>query len=127
MISSKLKIVLSFVILGLVVVYMFKNMVSELTYACLGTDEGKVNSTQKLYLKLQTYRFPATIWASHDGNALLEYQDGFLDYIIDVRDVGFAYQFFSGSSLKGQLTTSGGVLALKTPSGFFEGKCEVMK
>lgn len=127
MIRSKLKIFLSLAILGLVIAYMFKNMVSETRYTCIGTDEGKVNSTQKLFLKLQTYRFPATIWASHDGNVMIEFSDGILEYISDVRNIDVAYQFYNSGVLKGQLSTLGNKLMLRTSAGFFEGTCEVMQ
>lgn len=123
----KLKTILSFVILGVFVVYMYRNMVSESRYVCTGTDGGNVNSTQKLYLKLQTYRFPATIWASHDGNVMIEFSDGTLEYINDVRSIDVAYQFYTSGVLKGQLSTLGNKLMLRTSAGVFEGACEVMQ
>lgn len=119
---------LLFIVIGLFLfVANFSSAASN--YECPGeisTGENKAPKT--IYIVLEEYRWWVGLWSDSDGNLKLEIPNEHLDYYSHVVEVGNQLQIYDPpNEMKGHFSTLSKTLALKTPYGFFDGKCVAIK
>ena len=120
--------VLLLVVVGLFLfVANFSSVASN--YECAGEisfDESSESKT--IYIVLEEYRWWVGLWSDSDGNVKLEIPNKHLDYYSHVVEVGSQLQIYDPpNEMKGHFSTLSKTLALKTPYGFFDGKCVGIK
>jgi len=98
-------------------------------YECLGEmSTGENKSSKTIYIVLEEYRWWVGLWSDSDGNLKLEIPNEHLDYYSQVVEVGNQLQIYDPpNEMKGHFSTLSKTLALKTPYGFFDGKCVAIK
>jgi len=90
---------------------------------------GKILSSENtepitVYIILEEYRWWVGLWSDSDGNVKLEIPNKTVDYYSHVIKVGSQLQIYNKpSEMKGNFSMLSKVLSLKTPIGFFDGKC----
>jgi hypothetical protein len=98
-------------------------------YECKGEiASGETKAPKTIYIVLEEYRWWVGLWGDSDGNVKLEIPNEHLGYYSHVVEVGNQLQIYDPpNEMKGHYSTLSKTLALKTPYGFFDGKCVVIK
>jgi hypothetical protein len=94
-------------------------------YKCTGEISLEGNKESKtLFIVLAEYQWWVGLWSDSDGNVQLEIPNNHVGYYSHVVDVGNQRQIYdSPNEMKGNFSTLSKTLSLKTPYGFFDGKC----
>lgn len=120
--------VLLLIVLG---VFMFVANFSSASsnYECTGIlASGETKAPKTIYIALEEYRWWVGLWSDSDGNVKLEIPNDHLDYYSHVVELGNQLQIYDPpNDMKGHFSTLSKTLSLKTPYGFFDGKCVVIK
>ena len=118
-------------ILAIVVLFLFVSNFSSVTskFECAGKMSFGENSEPKtIYIVLEEYRWWVGLWSDSDGNVKLEIPNETFKFYQHVVEVGNLRQIYdSPTEMKGSFSTLSKTLSLKTPFGFFDGKCESIK
>ena len=94
---------------------------------------GKITSGEKetpktVYIELEEYRWWVSLWSNSDGNIQLEISNEHVGYYDHIVEVGNQLQIYDPpKEMKGNFSTLSKTLALKTPYGFFDGRCRSIK
>ncbi|MCF6319035.1 MAG: hypothetical protein L3J83_07120 [Proteobacteria bacterium] len=115
------------VILLFVFVANFSSVASN--FQCTGeilVDEKPSSAT--IYIVLMEYRWWVGLWSESDGNIQLEIPNKTLSYYSHIVEAGNRFRIYNPpNEMKGYYSTLSNTLALKTPLGFFDGKCKEIK
>ncbi len=109
-------------IIALVVVSKFSAV--ETSFECKGkisTDSKSEEST--IYMKVNEYRPWVGLWSDADGDLKFEIPSQYLGYYTPIKEVGDQLQIYDGAKIVGNFSKLSKVLALKVPTGFFDGSC----
>jgi hypothetical protein len=95
-------------------------------FECAGSVSSSPTDTgQRLYLKLELYRWWVGLWSASDGSLWVEIPNRHVQYFRDIRQVGDQLQILdSDTALAGQFSQLSNALSLKTTAGFFDGRCK---
>lgn len=99
----------------------------ETRYQCSGAiSRADASRPATIFIKLETYRWWAHLWADDDGSFWYEMQNETVGYFSDVVEAGDQIQIweFQRKSMAGNFSTLSKALALKVSGGFFEGNCK---
>ena len=98
-------------------------------YECAGEiSSGESKTSKTIYIVLEEYRWWVGLWGDSDGNVKLEIPNEHLGYYGHVVEAGNQLQIYDPpNAMKGHFSTLSKTLALKTPYGFFDGKCVAIK
>lgn len=116
--------VLLLVVIGLLLLNAnFSSVASN--YECKGElSVGESNVEKTVYIVLEEYRWWVGLWSDSHGHMLLEIPNEHVNYYNQLVEVGNQIQIYDPpNKVKGNFSTLSKVLALKTPYGFFDGKC----
>ena len=116
--------ILLLVIVGLFLFVANFSSVSS-NYECTGEISlGESKESKTLFIVLEEYRWWVGLWGNSDGNVQLEIPNEHAGYYSHVVEVGNQLQIYEPpNEMKGNFSTLSKTLALKTPYGFFDGKC----
>ena len=114
------------VIIALVVVFKFSAV--ETSFECKGkiTNENK-SEEAAIYIKLSEYRPWVGLWSISDGNLKFEMPSQYFGYYTPIKVSGEQIQIYDDQKFAGNFSKLSKVLALKVPSGFFDGSCIAIK
>lgn len=110
--------------LVLVIVFNFSEMPSK--YACNGVfSSGEDSVKGEIFVKLNQYRFWVALWSHNksDGSFHIEIPNELVDYYSKILGIGEQIQIYENDSIVGNFSKLSKTLAIKTPKGFFDGKC----
>jgi ABC-type cobalt transport system substrate-binding protein len=114
------------VIIALVVVFKFSTV--ETNFEC----KGKISANNKseestIYIKVNEYRPWVGLWSDADGDLKFEIPNQHLGYYTPIKEVGDQLQIYDGEKIAGNFSKLSKVLALKVPTGFFDGSCTAIE
>ena len=114
------------VVIALVVIFKFSAV--ETSFEC----KGKVSADNKseesaIYIKLSEYRPWVGLWSDADGDLKFEIPSQYLGYYTPIKEVGDQLQIYDGQKIAGNFSKLSKVLALKVPTGFFDGSCTAIE
>lgn len=99
----------------------------ETRYQCSGTiSRADASRPANIFIKLETYRWWVQLWADDDGSFWYEMPNETVGYFSDVVEAGDQMQIweFQKKGMAGNFSILSKTLALKVPSGFFDGDCK---
>lgn len=113
-----------------VLFYVAVNFSSVITkYECKGvfTLEGE-RSPKTIFIKIETFRSWVALWNNSDAYLYVEAPNEWINVYYRVKKTGEQMQIFdSKNALVGNFSNLSKTLALKTPTGFFDGTCTAIK
>ena len=95
-------------------------------FECSGelTSEG-VSKSSTIYIQLEKYRWWVGFWSDSDGILYLEIPNVTVKYFENLVELGPQIQIRDDQNkIEGNFSSLSKVLALSTPSGFFDGACK---
>lgn len=117
-----------FVLLVIALVVVFKFSAVESSFECNGKITADNKSQQsKVYLRLSEYRPWVGLWSEADGDLKFEIPSQYVGYYTPIKEVGDQLQIYDGDKMAGNFSKLSNVLALKVPSGFFDGECKAIQ
>lgn len=100
----------------------------ETAFECKGEISANNKSEESvIYIKLSEYRAWVSLWSDADGDLKFEIPSQYLGYYTPIQEVGDQLQIYDGSKIAGNFSKLSKVLALKVPTGFFDGSCTAIK
>lgn len=126
--TKYLAILLAVIALLFVIVVNFSSVTNK--YECpgaLSSSDGSKNPST-VYFVHEGYRWWVHLWSHSDGNIKLEIPNKTVEYYGHVVEVGTQIQIYdTPKDMKGNFSILSKTLAINTPFGFFDGKCEKIK
>jgi len=109
----------------LLFVFLAKFSAVESRFECSGdiSAEG-VSHPTTIYMVLTEYRWWVGLWSDYDGNIWVELPDKTLHYYGNIEKILTNYHINDPISGRGTFSTLSKALDIKTPYGFFDGKCK---
>lgn len=105
-------------------IFLSKYSAVETRFECKGLITSN-NTTQEstIYIILNRYRWWVGLWSNSYGDLKFEVPGKVLGYYTPVYEVGEQLQIYDGKKIAGHFSTLSHFLALKAPTGFFDGTC----
>jgi len=114
------------IVITLVAVLNFSAV--ETAFECKGKISADNTSEEStIYIKLSEYRPWVGLWSDADGDLKFEIPSKYLGFYTPIQEVGDQLQIYDGQKIAGNFSKLSKVLALKVPSGFFDGNCIAIK
>lgn len=113
-------------VIALVVVFKFSAV--ETSFKCKGKiTVGNKSEDSTIYIKLSEYRPWVGLWSDANGDLEFEIPSQYDGYYTPINEVGDQLQIYDGQKIAGHFSKLSDVLALKVPTGFFDGECTVIE
>jgi ABC-type cobalt transport system substrate-binding protein len=114
------------IVIALVVVINFSAV--ETSFECKGKiSADNMSEDSTIYIKLSEYRPWVALWNDADGDLKFEIPSQYLGFYTPIHEVGDQLQIYDDQKIAGNFSKLSKVLALKVPTGFFDGNCTAIE